>query len=70
MVYRIKGCLSSGECRFLYDGFLSGHEGDILCMDYGGGDVVGTGSADHSVKLWQGAKTHTRKLHMVNRLHK
>ena len=43
---------------FHYDGFLTGHEGDILCMDHNG-QLLGTGSADKTVKLWSGvSKIH------------
>ena len=38
---------------FHYDGFLPGHEGEILCMDHNG-QLLGTGSADKTVKLWSG----------------
>ena len=43
---------------FHYDGFLPGHEGEILCMDHNG-QLLGTGSADKTVKLWSGvSKIH------------
>ena len=46
---------------FHYDGFLPGHEGDILCMDHNG-QLLGTGSADKTVKLWSGVS----KIHRGN----
>ncbi len=66
MIYRIEGNIGRGECTFVYDGFLSGHEGDILCMDFSGGDIIGTGSEDHNVKLWFGIRSEKRALHTVS----
>ena len=68
MVYRIDGNLLKQECTFAYDGFLSGHEGDILCMDYNGHELVGTGSDDHTVRLWSGIKREKRGLYMVQQI--
>ena len=65
MIYRIAGNIASNECTFRYDGFLSGHEGDILCMDSNGKDIVATGSADQTVKIWRGAQKRERLLHRV-----
>ena len=54
MIYRIDGNISKGEdIVFRYDGFLNGHDGDILCMDHNG-ELLGTGSADKTVRLWSG----------------
>ena len=65
-VYRIDGKLSEGEATFHYDGTLSGHEGDILCIDHNGGELVGTGSTDRTVKVWHGM-ARNRSLNMVRR---
>ena len=54
MIYRIDGnILRADDTVFRYDGFLNGHDGDILCMDHNG-DLLATGSADKTVKLWSG----------------
>ena len=54
MIYRIDGnILRADDTIFRYDGFLNGHDGDILCMDHNG-DLLATGSTDKTVKLWSG----------------
>ena len=63
-IYRIDGKFSVGEATFHYDGALSGHEGDILCIDHNGGELVGTGSTDRTVKVWYGT-ARVRSLYMV-----
>ena len=65
-IYRIDGKVSEGEATFHYDGTLSGHEGDILCIDHNGGELVGTGSTDRTVKVWCGM-ARVRSLNMVRR---
>ena len=63
-IYRIDGKVSEGEATFHHDGALSGHEGDILCIDHNDGELVGTGSTDRTVKVWHGT-TRVRSLYMV-----
>ena len=59
MIYRIEGNLAmANDITFRYDGYLSGHEGEILCMDHNG-ELLGTGSADKTVKLWSGVRGTT-----------
>ena len=54
MIYRIDGnILRADDTVFRYDGFLNGHDGDILSMDHNG-DLLATGSADKTVKIWSG----------------
>ena len=62
MIYRIDGnILRADDTIFRYDGFLNGHDGDILCMDHNG-DLLATGSTDKTVKLWSGVS----KIHRGN----
>ena len=57
MIYRIDGnILRADDTIFRYDGFLNGHDGDILCMDHNG-DLLATGSTDKTVKLWSGVES-------------
>ena len=59
MIYRIEGNLATAnDITFRYDGYLSGHDGEILCMDHNG-ELLGTGSADRTVKLWSGVQGTT-----------
>ena len=56
MIYRVDGNLAmEGDITFRYDGFLTGHDGDILCMEHNG-ELLGTGSADRTVRLWSGVR--------------
>ena len=56
MIYRVDGNFAlGGDITFRYDGFLAGHDGDILCMDHNG-ELLGTGSADRTVRLWSGVR--------------
>ena len=65
-IYRIDGKVSEGEGTFHHDGTLSAHEGDVMCIDHNGGDLVGTGSTDRTVKVWYGM-ARVRSLYMVRR---
>ena len=65
-IYRIDGNVAEGEATFHFDGSLTGHEGDILCIDHNGGQLVGTGSTDRTVKVWHGM-ARVRSLYMVRR---
>ena len=65
-IYRIDGNVAGGEATFHFDGSLTGHEGDILCIDHNGGQLVGTGSTDRTVKVWHGM-ARVRSLYMVRK---